>query len=293
METITLRAGPYRLIVTPEGGGVLAFSVAQAGGWVDIFRPASPEPSGPLDRAMIVMAPWCNRIGGNGFHAGSRFRHIAPNVAGFAMPLHGNAFQSLWEVVDRHTDRLKLGLHSNGPGDFNYRARLTYDLSATALSVELCVGNTGPEAMPFGIGLHPWFAADASSRLQFTATGQLLNDVAGLPIQVSRIVDDFSAPRPLPPARIDNTFLGWSGTALLTRPEFTVQMQSTAPFLHVFSPSADADFCCLEPQTAIPNASNFAAMPRTSLGAGDQLSVKMTISVEVECGSPGATAPAP
>jgi aldose 1-epimerase len=83
MDKLALSSGPYRAVATLDGGGLLEFSRQEEAGLRHILRPASQEPSGPLDRAMIVMAPWCNRIGGGGFTSGDRFQPIAPNVSGF------------------------------------------------------------------------------------------------------------------------------------------------------------------------------------------------------------------
>jgi len=227
---------------------------------------------------MIVMAPWCNRIGGGGFHHRGRFHPISPNVPGFSMPLHGNAFQSQWQVTGQTHNQLQLDLISSGPGNFSYHATLMYELARGELTVELGVTNTGTEAMPFGIGFHPWFQTNKQTRLAFHATRELLNDDAGLPTQVGPAVDDFSTPCRLPDGRIDNTFLDWTGTASLQHSGGTIEMRSTASMLHVFSPCATAGFCCLEPQTAIPNAANFGGNPAPILEAGELATITMAIS---------------
>jgi len=279
MDKLALSSGPYRAVATLDGGGLLEFSRQEKAGMRHILRPASQEPLGPLDRAMIVMAPWCNRIGGGGFTSGARFHPIAPNISGFPMPLHGTAFQSGWDLVEHREDRVSLTLDASGPGPgpFRYRAALTYRLSNEQLSVELRLTNTTLEDLPFGIGLHPWFVCDEETRLQFVSTSMVISDASGLPTHVEPLVDDFIKPRNLPEGRVDNTFLGWTGTAWLHHGDGSVGLQSSAPMLHVFSPQASAGFCCLEPSTAPPNAPNYAPSNRKDLGSGEVISVTAAI----------------
>ncbi|WP_108398081.1 hypothetical protein [Devosia submarina] len=279
MDKLALSAGPYRAIATLDGGGLLEFSREEKASSRHILRPAGQYPSSPLDRAMIVMAPWCNRIGGGGFSSGGRFHLIAPNVSGFPMPLHGTAFQSRWELIEQQENRLSLTLDASEPGPFRYSARLTYRLSPRRLLVELRVTNTGAE-LPFGIGLHPSFVSDEETCLQFSSARQVMSDAAGLPTHIGPLVDDFVQPRTLPAERIDNTFIGWDGKALLRQRDNNLRLWSSAPFLHVFSPTRSAGFCCLEPSTALPNGPNFALSRSINLGFSEITSIKMAIFSE-------------
>jgi aldose 1-epimerase len=181
-------------------------------------------------------------------------------------------------VIEQRIDLLELQLSVAGSPDFNYRADLVYALISTGLSVELTAINMGADAMPFGIGLHPWFASNDQTRVEFHANRQVLTDTAGLPVRVSGVIQDFSTPHVLPAGRVDSTYLDWEGTALLHHEGSTVQLQSTAPILHVFSPASSAGFCCLEPQTAVPNAANFGADGGNLLSPGERMSVSMSIS---------------
>lgn len=278
MHRITLTSGPLRAVATPDGGGLLELSIEQNGCHHHILRPASAAPATPLDRAMIVMAPWCNRIGGGGVRVGDRFYPIAPNVDGFPMPLHGTAFQNLWTVADQRDTHLEMMLDAPATDNFSYQARISYTLSPTDLTVRLTVINTGRDPMPFGIGLHPWFATDDRTSLQFHATKQVMTDDSGLPTQIGNLVDDFGIPRELPDGRIDHSFLGWGGCAKLRNADSVVTMRSTAPILHVFSPSPSAEFCCLEPQTTFPNSANFEPNGTSLLANNAEASLAMTIS---------------
>ncbi|MGB3337816.1 MAG: 2-dehydro-3-deoxygalactonokinase [Devosia sp.] len=84
--------------------------------------------------------------------------------------------------------------------------------------------------------------------------------------------------------RVDNTYLDWEGTALRLHEGSTVQLQSTAAILHVFSPASSAGFCCLEPQTAVPNAANFGADGGNLLSPGERMAA--TTATMTHRGSP-------
>lgn len=279
MDKLALSAGPYRLVATLDGGGLLEFSKEEKPGLRHILRPAGHDLSNPLNRAMIVMAPWCNRIGGGGFSFGGRFHPIAPNVPGFPMPLHGTAFQKRWSVIEYQENRLDLVLDAAEPGPFRYNAMLTYSLTLGGLLIELCVTNTGPEELPFGIGLHPWFASDEETCLQFDSARQVINDPSGLPIHIGPLIEDFGEPRTLPLGRIDNTFMDWDGQALLCHKNGHVRLRSSAPFVHVFSPSRSGGFCCLEPSTALPDGANFKPDQQVKLDVGKETAIWLAVEV--------------
>lgn len=279
MPTITLNRGPRRLVATTDGGGLLEYSIAIGSGHrCHILRPASDTPTSHLDRALIPMVPWCGRIGGGGFAFGGKFHALEPNVPDFPLPLHGNAFQCPWGIATTQTDSVTLVLHSAGPSPFCYRAELRYLLSDSGLTIDLAVTNAGASPMPISIGLHPWFAAEAGTRLELSAASRLATDAMGLPTGSRSPWGGFDRPTRLPDKRIDATLVGWTGIATLHHPNFRVEMQSKAAYLHLFSLASGAGFCCLEPQTAAPNSVNDLRSGFVPLGPGDRLALDLKIN---------------
>src|SRR5262249_11836912 len=134
-----------------------------------------------FDLASQVLVPWSNRVSGGGFSfRGKRYR-LDPNLEGEPYPIHGNGFALPWDVVDRAPTTAVLSLDSNGPGPFRYAATLSYGVAEGALSMSLAVENTGEEALPFGLGFHPWIVRTPETRLQAAAAGVWLEDDRHLP----------------------------------------------------------------------------------------------------------------
>lgn len=280
VDAIILEHGTDRLVVAAEGGGLLEYStsVTPLGPKRHILRPASDNPTGPLDRALIVMAPWCNRISGGGFHYAGEFYPLQPNLPPFPMPVHGNAFQSRWQLDELTADSVRLRLISDTCPPFHYAAKLLYAIRESELRIELSVENLGSSPMVFSAGLHPWFVATPNTRVLANASAFLQTDVSGVPTGAIIYAPEFLNFLTLPAKRLDNTLLGWTGQAILRDYDLQVEMKSKAEYLHIFSPSETSGFCCLEPQTAPPDAANLSGRRPQVLNPGQRLNVSMLIT---------------
>lgn len=80
----------------------------------------------------------------------------------YAMPVHGFAPSSQFEVVSRDAASVVLELGdsevSRACFPFAFRLRVRYALEADALHVELAVANPGSGSLPYACGFHPGFA---------------------------------------------------------------------------------------------------------------------------------------
>jgi aldose 1-epimerase len=263
---ITLSDGVAEAIVAPDlGAGLASYDLVGAAGRAPIFRPCrNPCGSRPFDLASNLLVPWSNRISGGGFRFGGRFHPLEPNVPGEPHPIHGNGFSSAWSVENASTERLELSLTSNGPGPFCYEARATYALEGGAMNMGLWLRNLGPEPLPFGLGFHPWLIRTPQTLLLAKAERVTLENSDHLPAgQVSvfsRPEWDFTEPRRLPPAWINNAFVGWDGCARVLWAERNLALDIVAnPPLTtyiVYSPAGDSDFFCFEPVSHVIDAHN-------------------------------------
>lgn len=291
-----LKAGRARLRIAPQIGGGIADLVLMAkdGGAVPILRPWAGEGTGPFRLALNLLAPFSNRLSAGGFaHPAGTFHKIAPNLAGEPCPIHGDAFQREWDLVDRTETRARLVLPAGAIGPFRYRAEVGYDLTETGLCIELKMINRGP-SLPFGGGFHPWFPRLDNTRLRFDAQGIGLEDSRHLPagwIAMDQRPDwDFRGGGPLPEGWINNAFTGWDGTATIRQPGLGLTIDIAAPppldTAIVFSPGSDADFFCFEPVSHEVDAHNRPGLPGLKvLDEGEALDLRLTMSWRTDSGT--------
>ena len=298
MQALLLADGIAEVALRPDlGGAVAAYDLVANGRRRALFRRAAPDAGDAFALACNPLLPWSNRISGGGFRHGGRFFPLAPNWPGEPCPLHGNGFLAHWRVVDGQRHAVELALDSDGPGAFRYAARLRYWLAGGALGMRLSVTHTGAEALPYGLGFHPWLVRDRTTVLQAAAADVWLEDAHHLPAGCvtarARPDWDFTHPRPLPPGWINNGFVGWDGRATVSWPERRLALAidarpaedtpmplSTyilyAPILH--GTGAPAAFFCFEPVSHPVDAHNLPGMPESNglfvLGPGQSAAVQ-------------------
>jgi aldose 1-epimerase len=256
-ETIELTDGIVSATVHPaRGGGIGRFDYVADGRSEALFRPEPAEgPRHPFDLASQVLIPWSNRISSGGFgFRGKRYR-LDPNLEGEPYPIHGNGFAMPWQLLEMSGSTARLCLTSAGPGPFRYIATLSYGVAKGVLTMSLAVENASDEALPFGLGFHPWIVRTQGTRLQARTAGVWLEDERHLPKGTSPVEVprewDFSEPARLPAGWINNAFSGWDGFAEIVWVDrelgLTIQACPTLSTFILYSPSCEAPFFCFEP----------------------------------------------
>ena len=283
---IALDDGLARAEIAPErGAGLLSYVFDGRA----VLRPGGgPDRPGLLGLAMNLLAPWSNRISGGGFAWEGEFHALEPNLEGEPCPIHGDAWQSAWTPREASPTRAVLTLASRGPGPFAYEAEVAYALDAGALTARLTVTSRADRTLPHGLGFHPWFPREPSTRLRAPAARVQLQDERHLPTDMAPIEErpewDFAASRPLPPGWVNNAFEGWNGVALVEQPEAGLAIDVRTPSLDVFvlyAPSPEAGFFCFEPVSHLVDEHNAPpGGPRrlAALGSGETLTAAMTIT---------------
>ena len=211
---------------------------------------------------MFPMLPYANRIANNRFEFEGRSHEFVPNACGQRFNLHGTGWTSAWHVVAVSADAAQLTLDHLQAGDpYAYSAYQRFELTSDRLRVELGVVNRGSHAMPFGIGLHPWWPRYSDVKLRFYATRFWLEGPDHLPTESISIPPelDFSPTRSLPETWRNNCYSGWDGFAEILFPSLQVGMRihadSNFGHLMLYSDPAGSVFC-LEPQTHASGALN-------------------------------------
>lgn len=282
-----------RVRIAPNLGAAVADMTAlTARGEAAILRQWPGDSAGVFDVGMNLLVPFSNRISGGGFTYGGLFHPIAPNLKNEAFPIHGDAFQKPWRVLECDSVSAHLVLDNGSIGPFRYQADVHYRLENGGLRTALSMTNTGT-SLPFGGGFHPWFPRNTSTRLNFVSTGVWLEDENHLPTRHlpsgEREDWDFSSLRPLPSDWINNAFTGWDGRAHIAQERSGIEINVSAePPLDtaiVFSPDRGADFFCFEPVSHAVDSINQPDHPgMIVLARGETLTLTMSLDwVEIGC----------
>jgi aldose 1-epimerase len=270
-ETIELNAGSLTAeIVTSLGAGVARFDFMRDGRRIEVFRPwPRSGTQDPNALGLYVLVPWSNRISGGGFSFRNQFHPLSPNFAGDPFPIHGDGWLSAWSVISADARSISLEHVADGPGPYRYAANLEYAVDANGMKIRLAATNRAPIALPFGLGFHPWLPRTTATFLMAPAKSVWLENARHLPterVAISRRPDwDFGSLRPLPPGWINNGFVGWNGRATILWEDRSLALDVDAqPPLSVYilySPSAEAEFFCLEPVSHVVDAHNLPPGP--------------------------------
>lgn len=280
---IALTAGPSRAEIIPQMGGGLAGLWA---GDLPVLRPWSGRADdGPFALSCNLLVPFSNRISQGGFVFAGRHHPVAANLPGEACAIHGDGFQRPWDIANLGSDHAGLFLTNGSIGPFRYKATVSYHLTALSLETRLSVTSTADRALPFGLGLHPWFPRDDATRVQFNATGHWPETPDHLPATSAPVSFDgpclWQSPARLPPGWINCGFSGWDGLAAIGQGPGAVPVQMVTWGLGtmlLYSPGTTAGFFCLEPVSHPVDAHNLSGQPGLApLAPGDTLTASMTL----------------
>lgn len=243
--------------ILPEaGGGLAGFDWHGRGEAIPLMRryasSARDAAQGidPNSLACYPLVPWSNRITGSGFDVGGHRIALAPNYAGEPWPIHGSGWQRAWQVETHGAEEAQLSLRESAANAYSYFATMHYALRDTSLQVELAVTNLGSAAIPFGLGLHPYFPRHGEACLLAPAPRVWTNDgQSPLPVACVDVPAewDFRQERGLP-VDLDHAFCGWSGKAAIRWPRLRLGLDiaADADTFVLYAPRA-RDFFCFEP----------------------------------------------
>lgn len=236
-----------------------------------------------------AMVPFANRAFGGILRDGALVYDLPINAPDGEATIHGFGWQSAWDVSHSSAARLILR-HSRSEmsGPYHYTAQLSISLVPGTVAIALSVVNLGDIALPYGIGLHPWFPCAQDTRLALHADGEFLF----APGYRATGRSDFTDGGPFSTDRIFQTgqevahsFIGWGGTATVSTPSsglaLTILASENLRSPVVWAP-ADAPFLCIEPQShgiGAPSEPVAAELtPMTRLAPGETLSGWMRLT---------------
>jgi aldose 1-epimerase len=293
MSRITLAAHGYELAVNRDyGANLTALRWRHPDGrLIDILRscddtaliPGEPSPVG-----CFPMAPFANRIDGGRFSHAGRDYALPINRPQDRCAIHGFSRFAAFEIISQGEGAISL-LHRHRGDIFAYDLVQDIVIDARGLAVRLAVTNRGA-AMPFGVGLHPYFRLEAGARLRFKATLRSQSDDRYLPLLFvsAQTAPDLGGGIALSDvAGFDAHYSGWQPRLVaLERPSagLSIKVRGEEAFsnLHLYV-GPDRDFVCIEPVSHVPDAHNRSDLAQHGklavLGQGEVLAGTMRISV--------------
>ena len=291
--TVALTCGAARLEVCPDAGASVArYQTMVDGNQVHWLRPASAETlrqGDPLGMACFPLVPFSNRIRRGRFSFHGRQVTLPSNRSNMPHAIHGHGWQAAWAVSDRSPEAVTLEyVHAADAWPYPYRARQHFRLTDAALSITLEVENIGGEAMPAGLGLHPYFSRRDGARVATAVDRVWLTDDEVLPTELAPVPTDWrlSDGLDVDAVALDNGFTGWNGHARIDWPAsgqaLSIEADAAFRFMVIFTPPG-ADFFCVEPVSHCTDAVNMAAAGRNDTGMavlspGERLSGTVTFT---------------
>jgi aldose 1-epimerase len=224
---IQLEAGPLRAAIAPDVGGSLASFASRAvdGRMVGWLRPAAQEGLAgrhPFAMASFPLVPFCGYLHHGRASFEGREIHFPPNHPAEDSPhaLHGIGWQQVWTVIDAQRTHAQLALKVPATQAWPWRFSCAqhFELNEQQLRVSITITNEDDEAaMPAGIGHHPCFPNDATTRLTTASAAMWTTDDEGMLVEpeVNDVVRKLHEGVPLAELHLDNTFTGWGRQALV------------------------------------------------------------------------------
>ena len=261
-EQYRISHGPYVAVVTEVGATLRSFCVEERE-WLWSFGEDKP----PIDSQGRQLLPWPNRIRDGRYTLDGVAYQLPISEVPRNTALHGLNEGFTWELIT-HTERLVVQRHTFHP-ETGWPGTVTVTLSHSVnydgLLVRVHATNDGSAPLPYGYGVHPYFAIDTVDdvHLELPFTSELrVDEDRLLPEELSAVSPgmDFRAPR-----RIGTT---WFDTAFTdpTTPQWTTRVVSAShtvevwadqslPWVQIFT-KPDRSAVAVEPMTCGPDAFN-------------------------------------
>ena len=271
-EQIELRADEQRVVVAEVGAGLRSYTVGDR----DVLDGYAADELAPSGRGQ-VLAPWPNRIEDGTYEFGGAQHQLPLNEVPARNAIHGLVRWSAWSAAEHSPDRVLLEhtLHPQPGYPFSLALGIEYSLSQDGLRVTSTATNIGPEACPYGFGMHPYLTmgTEKVDELILRAPGRtvLQTNDRGIPVgsePVEGTEYDFRRPRPIGTAKLDHAFTDLEGdedglaSVELLNPEdersLLLWLDDGYRYLQLFTgdplPDVARRSLAVEPMTCAPNA---------------------------------------
>jgi aldose 1-epimerase len=286
----TLSCGALSLILSPNAGGSIARLdyASREGIQIPVLCGRGSEEDGVLAQGSFPLVPYSNRIRGGRFTFRGREVAIARNMASDASPLHGQGWLAPWDVVRHGEQEAELRfVHEPGEWPWHYEARQVFTLDEGGLTVVLTCTNLSGEAMPCGLGQHPYFPCTPETVLDTEVESVWTIDEKVLPVEKLPAAGRYDLRnRRVAGQDLDNGFGGWGGRARVSDPSLPFRIEMSSPdagFFQLYSPPSGELFV-IEPVSHANAALNEPEETWPELGLrvlepGETMSLAMRLDV--------------
>lgn len=286
MTPVAINNGRLEASIAPDLGASLLWLRDRAGD--DIPRPAQGAED-PRQTAGFPLLPYSNRLR-SGRLVGSDRVYSLPVFEGHSFALHGTAWRSAWEVIDRSRSSVKLKLVScaNAHWPWPFEASIGYALRQDTLRIDLTYRNRADETVPVGLGYHPYLPEPADAVIRMRCDQAWTADPAGFPMKSRKICNGMVTGQPRDFE--DEPYLSaCAGPIVIDTPRWNrrlvIERDPALSHTIVFTPNAD--YFCVEP---VSHGVGAMGLPWSAQGAagvrhllpGDTFSAHLTLSHSVQ-----------
>lgn len=297
---VEMRSGQASARLLPAAGGrVSALRLCRSDGRpMDVLYPYPEDFFDPIRWAkggIYPLIPYSNRIAHAQLLVDGQAVALKAHPDSLPHSLHGNAHAQAWQIEQANDALATMTLDSppSAAWPWHYTARMTLQLSASALHIAMEVRNADARVMPAGIGLHPYFRHEPAALIGYRATTVWPATSEFLPGTQRPLRDDelYAPAQALPPGGLTNYVGGWDGVATVNLPceaaggaRLRIQADATFGHLVVHRPDNLA-YLCLEPVSHVADGFNLAAKGVANTGArllapGETLTGNLTLSLD-------------
>ncbi len=276
---IVLKAYSQELHILPHiGAAIAAYRVEHEGQAVDFLRPATAQAiaQGTIsEMSSFLMAPWAGRIQHGRFTYQGQAIHYPSRIEGLPHSMHGFTRDLPWQVVEQTTDNVSLRFTYQATAEwpFSFTILQGYTLTEKGLLIEVEAENTGETVMPFSMGHHPFFPADAQTKIYANVKKAWFSDESLMPTHLDDhpLVERLAVGYPVQEAAWDTIFTGWDRVAIVEWANRRLRYTVSHPmdFFVLYNPQGEAWFCA-EPFGNITDSFNLREQfPRMDIGGLD------------------------
>ena len=291
-DILTLTSPNLELQLSPSiGGAISRLAYLGSTGPKPVLRDSHTPLENVLDVASFPLVPYVNRVRDGTFTLRGRTVTMAPNMPGDPSPLHGQAWLNPWNVDEADQGRAVLSYrHEPDEWPWAYEARQEFRVEEAVLWVGLTCRNTSGDAMPCGLGQHPYFPCTASTRIETGVTHVWTIDDKILPVEKVPATGRYDLiDRLICGQDLDNGFGGWSGRALMNDSNWPFELELSSPqarFFQIYSPASGGIFVA-EPVSHANAAMNAPESDWPELGLrvldpGEEMRLDMRLEVRAK-----------